>query len=97
MRCSLLRPKWRTTGRVWVTHRRILLGVRSFRGNGPSPALTSGQPLSATAGSMGRNLLQMSSWTSDGHFIRELDIKLEERQGGVGGIDYRAMLVNRDR
>lgn len=22
MRCSLLRPKWRTTGRVWVTHRR---------------------------------------------------------------------------
>lgn len=26
MRCSLLRPKWRTTGRVWVTHRRTLLG-----------------------------------------------------------------------
>lgn len=21
MRCSLLRPKWRTTGRVWVRHR----------------------------------------------------------------------------
>jgi len=26
VRCSLLRPKWRTTGRVWVTHRRTLLG-----------------------------------------------------------------------
>lgn len=26
MRCSLLRPKWRSTGRVWVTHRRTLLG-----------------------------------------------------------------------
>lgn len=26
MRCSLLRPKWRTTDRVWVTHRRTLLG-----------------------------------------------------------------------
>lgn len=26
MRCSQLRPKWRTTGRVWVTHRRTLLG-----------------------------------------------------------------------
>ena len=26
MRCSLPRPKWRTTGRVWVTHRRTLLG-----------------------------------------------------------------------
>ena len=26
MRCSLLRPKWRTTGRVWVRHRRTLLG-----------------------------------------------------------------------
>lgn len=26
MRCSLLRPKWPTTGRVWVTHRRTLLG-----------------------------------------------------------------------
>ena len=22
MRCSLLRPKWRTTDRVWVRHRR---------------------------------------------------------------------------
>ena len=26
MRCSLLRPKWRTTGRVWVRRRRTLLG-----------------------------------------------------------------------
>jgi hypothetical protein len=26
VRCSLLRPTWRTTGRVWVTHRRTLLG-----------------------------------------------------------------------
>jgi hypothetical protein len=26
VRCSLRRPKWRTTGRVWVTHRRTLLG-----------------------------------------------------------------------
>jgi hypothetical protein len=26
VRCSQLRPKWRTTGRVWVTHRRTLLG-----------------------------------------------------------------------
>lgn len=26
MRCSLLRPKWRTTGRVWVRHRRTPLG-----------------------------------------------------------------------
>jgi hypothetical protein len=26
VRCSLLRRKWRTTGRVWVTHRRTLLG-----------------------------------------------------------------------
>jgi hypothetical protein len=25
VRCSLLRRKWRTTGRVWVTHRRTLL------------------------------------------------------------------------
>ena len=27
MRCSLPRPKWRTTGPVWVTHRRTRLGV----------------------------------------------------------------------
>jgi hypothetical protein len=26
VRSSLLRPKWRTTGRVWVTHKRTLLG-----------------------------------------------------------------------
>lgn len=26
MRCSQLRPKRRTTGRVWVTRRRTLLG-----------------------------------------------------------------------
>lgn len=26
MRCSLLRPRRRTTGRVWATHRRTLLG-----------------------------------------------------------------------
>jgi len=26
VRCSLLRPRWRTTGRVWVRHRRTLLG-----------------------------------------------------------------------
>jgi hypothetical protein len=26
VRCSQLRPKWRTTGRVWERHRRTLLG-----------------------------------------------------------------------
>lgn len=66
MRCSLLRPRWRTTGRVWVTHRRTLLGWitrtgvvdRHFYRAGGDVSSVEERPLSAHCGGWPRDLVE---------------------------------------
>jgi hypothetical protein len=84
VRCSQLRPKWRTTGRVWVTHRRTLLGWITRTVSSAATQIGVGPKCparSSAAGLLGGILIQMSNWTSRGQLEWELDIKCPHPAG----------------